>query len=177
MRRTVWILPTILACVVAAGSAQACVADTECADATVCNGIETCVAGVCQPGTAPNCNDGTPCTTDSCDPVTGCQHAPVPNNTSCSDGNVCNGPETCQSGVCTPGIPPNCVDANPCTADSCSTLLNHCVYTPVSNGTPCADANVCNGAETCQGGLCAPGTALDCNDGDDCTVDTCNAVL
>jgi len=35
---------------------------------------------------------------------------------------------------------------------------------------------VCNGAETCQGGTCAAGTALSCNDSNVCTTDSCNAV-
>jgi hypothetical protein len=33
----------------------------------------------------------------------------VANGTSCSDGNVCNGDETCQSGTCTAGAPRACV--------------------------------------------------------------------
>jgi cysteine-rich repeat protein len=44
-----------------------------CADSTVCNGDETCDgAGVCQPGTAPDCDDDDLCTKDSCNPVGGC---------------------------------------------------------------------------------------------------------
>ena len=38
----------------------------------------------------------------------------------------------------------------------------------------CNDGNVCNGAETCQGGTCAGGTPLNCDDGDACTTDTCD---
>ncbi len=154
--------------------ATACLVDGDCVDATVCNGAETCVAGACQPDTPLDCNDTNSCTIDSCNPATGCLNTPLANNTSCSDGDVCNGPETCQGGLCTPGTPPNCADASPCTIDSCDSLAGHCVYTPVANGTPCADTNVCNGSESCQGGLCAPGTALDCSDGNDCTADTCN---
>src|SRR5262245_41007202 len=84
-------------------------------------------------------------------------------NAECSDGNACNGAETCQGGVCTPGTPPNCVDANPCTADACDTGLNHCVHIPVTNGISCADSNLCNGTETCQGGVCTAGAPLDCS--------------
>jgi hypothetical protein len=74
----------------------------------VCNGGETCQAGLCTSGTPLNCNDSNVCTTDSCDPVAGCQNLAVPNGSSCSDGDVCNGGETCQGGVCTAGTPPNC---------------------------------------------------------------------
>ena len=44
-----------------------------CADATLCNGDETCDgAGNCDPGTALACDDGNVCTADSCDDVGGC---------------------------------------------------------------------------------------------------------
>jgi hypothetical protein len=80
------------------------VVTTECADADVCNGMETCSAGVCSPGTPVDTDDGDPCTDDSCDPMTGIvSHTPVPEGTSCSDGAVCNGEETCQ-GSCTAGV-------------------------------------------------------------------------
>ena len=50
-----------------------------CADATVCNGDETCDgAGVCQPGVVPLCDDGNACTTDSCDAVGGCLNDDAP---------------------------------------------------------------------------------------------------
>jgi len=40
----------------------------------------------------------------------------------------------------------------------------------------CDDGAYCNGIETCDlaTNTCQPGTAVDCNDGVDCTVDTCN---
>lgn len=40
----------------------------------------------------------------------------------------------------------------------------------------CDDGNVCNGSETCVGGSCQAGVSLDCNDGDACTDDTCDAL-
>src|SRR5207253_2854691 len=52
-----------------------------------CTAGEVCSGGTCQPGTPRNCNDGNPCTDDSCNPTTGCVHT---NNTaSCDDGNAC----------------------------------------------------------------------------------------
>src|SRR5262249_10102932 len=92
---------------------------------------------------------------------------------SCSDGNACNGAETCQAGVCQPGTPLNCDDANACTTDTCNTASG-CAHAAVANGTSCSDGNVCNGAETRQGGVCQGGTPLDCNDNNVCTTDACN---
>jgi len=63
-----------------------CTINADCNDGNLCNGAETCVAGVCTPGTSVNCDDGQFCTIDSCDPPTGtCLHAANP----CSDGAAC----------------------------------------------------------------------------------------
>ena len=153
--------------------AAACVSDTECDDADVCNGVETCIGGVCQPGTPLDCSDGNPCTADGCDPVAGCQYVPVSDATPCDDATICNGAETCLGGLCTPGSPLDCDDANVCTADTCDPVAG-CQYAAVPDGSPCADGTVCNGAETCAAGACAPGTPLDCDDANICTADTCD---
>ncbi len=96
----------------------------------------------------------------------------------CSDGNACNGSETCQGGVCVAGLPPNCDDGNPCTRD-CDPAVG-CLHTPVADGKPCSDGNACTAPDTCQGGTCTSGPALPdgsaCSDGDRCTLaDTCHA--
>jgi uncharacterized repeat protein (TIGR03806 family) len=39
----------------------------------------------------------------------------------------------------------------------------------------CSDNNVCNGAETCVNGQCQAGTALSCDDGNQCTSNNCSA--
>ncbi len=42
----------------------------------------------------------------------------------------------------------------------------------------CSDGNACNGQETCDPAIgCQPGTALNCNDGNDCTTDSCNPAI
>jgi len=47
----------------------------------------------------------------------------------CDNGNVCDGLEYCQAGVCFNRPPLFCDDGDPCTADSCDTSLG-CVFTP-----------------------------------------------
>jgi hypothetical protein len=49
---------------------------TPCPDGDVCNGTETCAAGACTAGVALSCDDGDPCTADSCGAQTGCKHTP-----------------------------------------------------------------------------------------------------
>jgi hypothetical protein len=127
----------------------------------------------CTPAT---CEDGNACTTNVCNPLTGCQFPPLPDGASCTDANACNGLETCTGGQCMPGTPLNCVDANPCTADSCDPVAGVCRYTPLADGTSCGDGSVCTGVELCLGGFCAPGTPLDCGDDNPCTIDTCHPV-
>ena len=55
------------------------VAGSACADADICNGDETCDgAGTCTAGTPLDCDDGEPCSQDTCDPVGGCSSSVGP---------------------------------------------------------------------------------------------------
>lgn len=96
-------------CSPASGVAHTPVAPgTSCTDSNACNGSEACNAsGSCLAGTAPVVDDGNPCTADSCDAASGgVVHQPVPAGTTCGDGQLCNGTESCDaSGTCQPGIP------------------------------------------------------------------------
>ncbi len=74
-----------------------CAEDFECDDDQFCNGEEVCMAGQCQAGQAPNCDDGDLCTNDGCDPVKGCVSTPV----ACPDGQSCNpGTGMCEAAGC-----------------------------------------------------------------------------
>lgn len=157
---------------------------TSCADSDPCDGVETCRSGVCQSAAPLNCNDNNACTTDGCNASIGCTHALVSgcqactSSATCSDGNACDGAETCQGGLCRTGSALSCNDGNPCTVDTCSAQAG-CANAPLANcrtcGTSaeCGDGNACNGAETCQSGRCRNGTAPSCSDGDPCTTDAC----
>ncbi len=130
-----------------------------------------CANGTCQPGTEPlNCNDGNPCTTDSCDPAAGCTHGN--SNEECSDGNVCTVGDHCADGACQPGAETlSCDDDNVCTTDSCDPTKG-CVHG--SSNDECDDGNACTEGDHCGGGKCLPGAPVDCDDGNVCTVDTCD---
>jgi len=45
--------------------------------------------------------------------------------------------------------------------------------TGCTTNADCSDNNLCNGIETCVSNACQPGTALNCNDGNVCTTDSC----
>ncbi|MBW2702915.1 MAG: thrombospondin type 3 repeat-containing protein, partial [Deltaproteobacteria bacterium] len=144
----------------------------ECPDGDLCNGDEVCSAGICQAGTALNCDDSNLCTDDTCSPTTGCVND---NNTDeCPDGDLCNGDEVCSAGVCQSGAPLNCDDSNLCTDDSCSPTTG-CAND--NNTAPCPDGDLCNGDEVCSAGVCQAGAPLDCDDSNLCTDDSCLEAL
>jgi hypothetical protein len=65
------------------------------------------------------CNDGNPCTQETCDPVQGCASTPLAGEgvAGCDDGNACDGRETCTALACQPGPIPPADDGDPCTDD------------------------------------------------------------
>src|SRR5262249_19864248 len=138
-----------------------------CDEGSACTTGDVCAGGVCA-GTPITCSDGNPCTTDSCNPASGCVFA---NNTNpCDDGNACTSGDTCALGACA-GTPITCNDNNPCTTDSCNPASG-CVF--ANNTNPCDDGDVCTTGDTCNGGSCTPTGTLNCSDGNLCTTDSCN---
>ena len=127
-----------------------------------------------------HCTDGVCCESECSGECRGCNvggqwgHCvPLPDGAACPDGNLCNGDETCQQGQCQPGQPLDCHVANRCVTDSCDPQQG-CVYTPLADGTPCPNGNVCDGQESCRDGVCQYGEALDCDDHNPCTEDSCD---
>ncbi|MBI3203636.1 MAG: hypothetical protein HYZ29_19010 [Myxococcales bacterium] len=65
-----------------------------------------------------------------------------------------------------------CDDAIDCTFDACDEKLGRCRFTP--DDSTCQDAVFCDGLEVCEPKLgCREGTAIACDDGSTCTIDTC----
>jgi len=78
---------------------------TSCNDGLFCNGTETCAAGVCANGSGNPCPgaDGDGDCSETCNEGSDSCTGNDPNGSSCSDGFLCNGTETCGSGVCAAG--------------------------------------------------------------------------
>src|SRR5262245_29718095 len=148
-----------------------CTSNADCDDRNVCDGIETCQAGVCVPGTALACDDGNSCTRD-CDPLQGCVNTPLPDGTGCDDADLCTQNDRCQGGTCR-GAPRNCNDGNPCTTDTCEPSTG-CVRTPVASGAPCNDQNACTVGDACLRGACVGASAVTCPSSGPCTVGSCD---
>lgn len=148
---------------------------TSCSDGDACNGAEVCGGGLCLGGIAIGCDDGNPCTADSCDAVTGCVHSNVADGTYCEDADLCDGREQCFGGVCQQGTALTCNDNNPCTVDVCNPQNGSCGSIPLPNETPCPDGDLCD-ADACMNGVCVQGPAIVCandNDNNPCTANTC----
>jgi hypothetical protein len=162
-----------------------------------CNDGNLCTTDSCNPSNGQceyvpkTCNDGNLCTTDSCNPSNGqCEYVPK----TCNDGNLCT-TDSCSSGNCV-FTPKTCNDNVGCTTDTCSLDDGVCYYTDscnpdfhcdtnlkvcVENDPPvdcdtaleCNDDNLCT-TDTCSGGNCV-NSQKDCNDNNHCTIDSCNS--
>lgn len=141
------------------------------------DGCDDCRYG-CE--TAADCNDSNICNGDeTCDTKT---HAcvagtPLDDETTCGPDYVCRGAR-CVSAACGDGnVDPDeeCDDGNLEGGDGCGA---DCYY-ECKGDEDCNDGNVCNGLETCdvESHVCLPGEQLDCDDGDACTEDLCDAAL
>ncbi|HTA88016.1 MAG TPA: MYXO-CTERM sorting domain-containing protein [Polyangiaceae bacterium] len=147
---------------------QTLLADTLCSDNSACR-IGACDAtGVCVPGNQIGCDDGNPCTDDTCDPKTGgCIGTPNDNNP-CDDHTVCTTGDHCSNGVCTGTPIPPCDDGDPCTDDVCDWVVG-CLFVP-----HCIDGNACT-KDTCDPATRAcTHSPISCDDENPCTTDSCS---
>ena len=141
-----------------------------CNDADACTVNEVCSAGECGTGESVNCNDGNPCTDDSCEAGIGCVH--TSNAAPCNDDDVCTTADQCADGVCGGGGTLDCDDGNACNGiEGCDVDVGCLPGEPLA----CDDGNPCNGPEKCDPDLgCQAGEPLQCDDGNLCTDDTCD---
>src|SRR6185295_8547213 len=117
---------------------------------------DQCEEAQCQPGPGLSCDDGKPCTVDSCDHASGvCMNTPLEgcrctDTAQCNNSNPCDGEESCQGGFCTPGTPLDCADENPCTDDTCDAVAGCRHVVPPTASAVCRangglDADACGG--------------------------------
>ena len=164
------------------GSCGACGAGTVCTsgqcqivggcDNAMCNGHGQCNAAgnacVCQTGYA-----GAFC--DACTGGLVGYPTCVP---PCADVTQCDDASACTLDVCSPAagclhIAVSCDDGNQCTADLCN-AASGCSDLPAA-ATVCEDDDACTGTGSCNAGTCVGGAALNCDDGNACSLDTCDA--
>ncbi|MEZ4328452.1 MAG: hypothetical protein R3B40_24735 [Polyangiales bacterium] len=149
-------------------------------DGDLCNGAESCVAGVCTSDGVDPCTGGSlpycDTATNACVACTDAAH--------CVDGAFCNGAERCVAGSCEPALEVACADA----VNGCDEGRDVCLDCHL--GSDCHDGDACT-TDVCRGGSCEHGpcpmgttcmsgvcrgctSAGDCDDGNPCTTDSCN---
>ena len=145
------------------------------ADKNACTDNDQCKQGVCVPGPGKVCDDGNPCTTDSCDPASGCTKTVDDGKLCDADGDACTAADHCVGATCSPGKAVVCDNTNPCSKASCNSLSGKCVGKSVQDGVPCDDGTVCTQGDHCQTGECF-GKIVSCDDNNPCTGNNCDKV-
>ncbi len=59
-----------------------------------------------------------------------------------------------------------------CLSGAC--VDGQCEEIPTNEGLPCNNGNLCTTEDVCENGKCTPGSAVQCDDGDQCTSDSCD---
>ncbi len=164
-------------CRVASCTAEGCevVANadgTPCDDGLFCTIGTQCNSASCTGG-APNlCADDNSCTVDSCDERNDlCNNDILPDATPCDDGLFCTAGDACLAGICLLGLSPKCVDANPCTAETCDEVADLCSFACAAAGQSCFDATQ---EVTCDAGCNATALKI-CTHGCNAARQICNA--
>ncbi len=148
-------------------------ATTACTDGTACTAGDVCANGTCLPGSATNCDDGNACSADACLPASGaCASVPL-NELQCTDGNLCTWVDTCKLGVCVGAKPQLCADSTTCLSVNCNPVSGAC--DSVALAGPCTGSDLCIIGQQCSKGQCQGGAKVQCEDGNPCTTDICNA--
>ena len=145
------------------------------ADKNACTENDQCKQGACVPGPGKICDDGNPCTTDSCDPASGCTKTADDGKLCDADGDGCTAGDVCVGATCTPGKVVVCDNTNPCSKASCNSVSGKCVGKAAQDGVPCDDGTACTQSDVCKTGECL-GKVVSCDDNNPCTGNSCDPV-
>lgn len=161
---------------------------TDCADGNDCTD-DTCdpATGCVHTNNTAPCDDGNKCTNaDKCAAgkcVGGASICACQKDSDCAgqeDGNFCNGTLICSNNKC--AINPasvivcNASGDNACTKNTCTPLTGKCAMVSQNEAGPCSDSSVCTQGDICKAGACIPGAQVNCDDGNLCSNDSCDAI-
>lgn len=100
-----------------------------------------------------HCDDGSPCTAESCNPATGnCVVILAAEASPCSDGNACTTGDACDAKGACAGIAKSCSDGNSCTEDLCHPGTGLCENSSLK--ATCTDGSSCTPVDLCVAGQC-----------------------
>jgi len=96
-------------------------------------------------------------------PLNTCVVVPLPQGSSCDDGQFCTIDDICDNGTCVGGKQNTCgLDDSPCVAVICYEDTKSCDGTPVNDGSECTPTDLCQVNGFCQIGECV-GEPKDCS--------------
>ena len=130
---------------VTSAKAKACVGDAACDDDNACTD-NVCADGVCLASA---------------------------NTATCDDGNACSSESACSDGGCLPTESTDCDDGESCTLDTGCDAIAGCLHDDKKDGLYCSDGDACTVRDRCVAGACV--ALPKCNDGNPCTLDSCDA--
>jgi len=192
-------------CATCWGQKLACIQVGDCA--TACAGgvgteaCTTCLISKCNPALdqcaggevciiSADCNDGNPCSTDTCNAGL-CKHTTLSDGTNCGTGDACT-QKACQAGSCVGQTLPDgtaCNDSSACTtgdhctagkcagSGKCDSCENKCGGTSAkAAGGTCDCTEECKYYNSCCSDVqaaCGCAADADCDDQSVCTKDTC----
>jgi len=144
-----------------------------CNDGSLCTGTDTCQAGTCTGASPVVCTASDQChDVGTCAPATGlCSNPNKANGTTCNDGSLCTGTDTCQAGTCTGASPVVCTASDQChDVGTCAPATGVCSNPNKTDGATCNDGDGCTQTDTCQTGTCTGASPVVCTASDACHV-------
>ena len=152
---------------------------TACEDGNACTLGDFCKSGLCTSGVTIDCNDGNPCTDDSCDSTSGvCKWSD--NTAACDSGTGCMVDGQCSQGGCAGKslsdcckFNADCNDNSACTLDYCDKDGQWSCKHLKLEGLACSDGSKCTVGGLCKAGKCVSSAVLGCDDSKPCTIDYC----
>ncbi len=148
-----------------------------CEDGDKCTEGDSCKDKVCLSGKPATCDDGNVCTTNLCNPQSGC--VAIQNADACTDGSACTEGDACKAGACVVGKAKNCADNDLCNLDACDPKTSACSHNDkVDPAVVCSDGVSCT-IDTCNSLVgCVHSPAQGgCEDNVACTMDTCHVLF
>jgi len=147
-------------CLPKGGGGEPCGANVECLSGFCDTALAEPACGGC--AVDGDCDDGNPCTDDTCGPDAAC--VTTNNTASCDDGDLCTHSDACLDGSCV-GQTITCDDdSGACGANRSCNGSDTCTVNYPGGGTSCNDNEACTYNDACDGAGGCSGTSITCND-------------
>jgi len=156
-------------CAISGADDVTCVANGTAHPTSPCQICDTDKSSISWTGSVAACDDGNPCTTNTCSLLGQCNTESLAVGTACGNGMICNSAAECITPECVKDS--ECGKNEPCKVYECQS--NNCVQTvSLIDGVSCGAGMVCEQGECVDDGLCD--TDAECVGDDACMMYTCS---